>query len=296
MMSRSMMLLAVLIALPGTAACQNLLVNPGFTNDLSGWMVTGAAVWSGSQDAHGSPSSGSALITAVSWPDSRICQCVALKGGPFFEYGGSYRAPSGQTLSRITTLTSLTFSPVPPGPDCLPWILIPPEIRLDPSQADTWFSVGPRVASPPPGAVSVLYCASVSSHSGIHRAYFDNAVLQATDTVLPLQNSFFNIRVTWETPEGVSGVGHAVQLSEETGYFWFLDPSGPEIVIKVVNACFFNNRFWLFVGGLTNIKVVVTVTDVFSGASRRYVNPQGSPFQPIQDTDFDGSSCIPHPN
>ena len=294
-MSRSMMVLAVLIALPGTAACQNLLVNPGFTNDLSGWMVTGAAVWTGSQDAQGSPSSGSALITAVSGPGSRICQCVALKGGPFYEYGGSYRAPSRQALSQMTTHTSLAFSPDPPGPWCLPWILIPPEIQLGPSQADTWFSVGPRVASPPPGAVSVLFCASVRSYPGLDQAYFDTAVLQATDTVLPLQNSFFNIRVTWETPEGVSGVGHAVQLSEETGYFWFLDPGGPEIVIKVVNACFFNNRFWLFVGGLTNIKVVMTVTDVFSGVSRRYVNPQGSPFRPIQDTDFDGSVCFPHP-
>lgn len=175
------------------------------------------------------------------------------------------------------------------------WILIPPEISYDPSQADTWVSVGPRVASPPPGAVSVLYCASVSSDSGTHQAYFDNALLQATDTVLPLQNSFFNIGVTWETPEGVAGVGHAVQLSEETGYFWFFNPSDAEIVIKVVNACSFNDRFWLFAGGLTNTKVVITVTDVFSSISRSYVNPQGSPFQPIQDTDFDGSVCFPPP-
>jgi len=45
-----------------------------------------------------------------------------------------------------------------------------------------------------------------------------------------------------------------------------------------------NNKFWVFAGGLTNVNVVITVTDTQTGAVKNCVNPQGTPFQPIQDT------------
>ena len=37
-------------------------------------------------------------------------------------------------------------------------------------------------------------------------------------------------------------------------------------------------------GGLTNTRVRITVTDTRTGASKQYNNPQGTAFQPIQDT------------
>ena len=37
-------------------------------------------------------------------------------------------------------------------------------------------------------------------------------------------------------------------------------------------------------GGLTDVNVVLTVTDTMTGLVRTYVNPQGTAFQPIQDT------------
>ena len=37
-------------------------------------------------------------------------------------------------------------------------------------------------------------------------------------------------------------------------------------------------------GGLTNVRVELTVTDTSTGIPRTYVNPQGKQFQPIQDT------------
>jgi hypothetical protein len=52
----------------------------------------------------------------------------------------------------------------------------------------------------------------------------------------------------------------------------------------VLNACSFNNRYWVFAGGLTDVRTVVTVTDTQRDKVKTYINPQGSPWQPIQDT------------
>jgi len=51
-----------------------------------------------------------------------------------------------------------------------------------------------------------------------------------------------------------------------------------------VDGCFLSNTFWVFAGGLTNVEVTTTVTDTVTGAVQTYTNPQGTPFQPIQDT------------
>ncbi len=56
------------------------------------------------------------------------------------------------------------------------------------------------------------------------------------------------------------------------------------MVTKVVTGCPVNNRYWVFAGGLTNVNVVMTVTDTQTGTVKTYVNPQGTAFQPIQDT------------
>ena len=51
-----------------------------------------------------------------------------------------------------------------------------------------------------------------------------------------------------------------------------------------MNACGFNQRLWVFAGGLTNVATVITVTDTATGVTRTYANAQNTPFQPIQDT------------
>ena len=89
--------------------------------------------------------------------------------------------------------------------------------------------------------------------------------------------------VAWQTATG-SGNGTAVSLTSDTGYFWFFSSNNVEMVIKVVDGRPVNNRFWVFAGGLTDVKAVVTVTDTQTGAVKTYTNPQGIAFLPIQDT------------
>lgn len=103
-------------------------------------------------------------------------------------------------------------------------------------------------------------------------------------TTLCLSGDRFKVRTHWATPDGRSGSGQAVQLTSDTGYFWFFGASNVEMVVKALNACGINQNFWVFAGGLTNVQVDLTVTDTFTGDVRTYRNPQDTPFQPIQDT------------
>ena len=113
---------------------------------------------------------------------------------------------------------------------------------------------------------------------------FGNAsVCTPTSTSLCLNNSRFRVTATWQTTTS-SGVGTAVPLTSDTGYFWFFSSNNVEMVVKVVNGCGFNSRYWVFGGGLTNTFVTIQVTDTLTGAVRFYNNPINTAFQPIQDT------------
>ena len=76
----------------------------------------------------------------------------------------------------------------------------------------------------------------------------------------------------------------AKPLTASTGYFWFFEESNVEIMVKVLNGCESNARYWVFASGLTNVGVTLTVTDGQSGAVRIYTNEDGVAFPPIQDT------------
>lgn len=103
---------------------------------------------------------------------------------------------------------------------------------------------------------------------------------------LCLNRERFEARVRWRTAEGDEGVGQAVPLTSDTGFYWFFEESNLELVVKVLDACGSSfDRFWVFAGGLTNVEVELTVVDTLTGEERVYFNPLGTPFQPIQDTD-----------
>lgn len=105
-----------------------------------------------------------------------------------------------------------------------------------------------------------------------------------TSEALCLNGGRFRVTATFETTSSSSGSARAVKLTDETGYFWFFDSSNVEVVVKVLDGCGYNDSYWFFAGGLTNVRTVLTVTDTTNGMVKTYVNPQGTAFQPIQDT------------
>jgi hypothetical protein len=103
-------------------------------------------------------------------------------------------------------------------------------------------------------------------------------------TTICLADGRFAVSATWRTNDGMSGNGQAVRLTTDTGYFTFFNANNVEAVIKLINACTFNQRFWVFAGGLTNVNVVITVRDTKNGTVKTYTNPANTAFQPVQDT------------
>lgn len=103
-------------------------------------------------------------------------------------------------------------------------------------------------------------------------------------TTLCLNGGRFRVNVAWATNTGGSGAGQGVSLTSDSGYFWFFNSANIEIVVKVLDACAVNGHFWVFAGGLTNVDVVMTITDTETGEQRTYTNPLGTAFQPLQDT------------
>ena len=119
-------------------------------------------------------------------------------------------------------------------------------------------------------------------------AGFDEALRIASQGLadpLLLNNERFEVSVRFRTPRGQEGEGQPVQLTSDTGYYFFFNESNVEMVIKVLRGCGINGNYWVFAGGLTNVEVEITVTDTDNGTVRTYTNPVGTPFQPIQDTE-----------
>jgi hypothetical protein len=100
---------------------------------------------------------------------------------------------------------------------------------------------------------------------------------------LCLNSTRFKASVAWQSTTA-SGNGTAISMTSETGYFWFFDNNNVELVVKVLDGRTVNGHIWVFAAGMTNVRTVLTVTDTQTGTVKTYTNPQGTAFQPVQDT------------
>jgi hypothetical protein len=101
---------------------------------------------------------------------------------------------------------------------------------------------------------------------------------------LCLAGGRFKVEASWQTASD-HGPASGTSLGNDSGTFWFFDPDNAELTVKVLDACNGFDRYWVFASGLTNVEVLIKVTDTHTGHVRQYFNPQGKPFAPVQDTD-----------
>jgi hypothetical protein len=69
-----------------------------------------------------------------------------------------------------------------------------------------------------------------------------------------------------------------------SGLFWFFSSDNWEVLIKSINGCALNNRWWLFSAATTNVFYRVEVLDRVAGSQRIYFNYQGPPAPAVTDT------------
>jgi hypothetical protein len=104
----------------------------------------------------------------------------------------------------------------------------------------------------------------------------------------------FKIQVGFETGQGggLSGRGTAVPLSSlgitTGGLFWLFSQDNPEMLIKVLDACAINGRYWVFSATATNVGLTTTVTDTLTGTVKTYHSVDGQANPLLGDTETFG--------
>jgi hypothetical protein len=108
--------LVVFVLGSGSAAAQNILVNPGFATNVAGWTVESgiSAGWS-PLDIAGSAASGSAVVSNssnVAGFSGGLTQCVTVAPGVTYALRARFRVPSGQaSTARIQGALDFFFDP-----------------------------------------------------------------------------------------------------------------------------------------------------------------------------------------
>lgn len=113
----------------------------------------------------------------------------------------------------------------------------------------------------------------------------------------------FEVAVSYEDKGGVPGTARVmtgalpsdsevVSGSGETALFWFFSPDNTEMLVKVLDGCAINDRFWVFASAATDLAFTLTVTDLHTAEVRSYENFDGQPAVAINDTDA-FATCSP---
>lgn len=104
-----------------------------------------------------------------------------------------------------------------------------------------------------------------------------NGLCVPSATSLCLRDGRFRAEVLRES-NGELGPGQVVPLSSaDSGLFSFFHPDNWELLVKVLDGCDVNGRYWVYSAATTDVRYVLTVTDTRTGRSARYENQAGQP-------------------
>ena len=109
-------------------------------------------------------------------------------------------------------------------------------------------------------------------------------VCTPSTTTMCLNNNRFAVRVSWRTAAGQTGQGQAIKYTADSGLFWFFGSENIEMLVKVLNACGLNDRYWLFAAATTDVEYTITVTDTKNNTTKTYFHGVGTPAPAITDT------------
>ncbi len=94
---------------------------------------------------------------------------------------------------------------------------------------------------------------------------------------LCLAGGRFEVQTHWKDHNraGVHGTGTAapIEVSDESGMFWFFTRANIELVVKTLDGRGVNGHWWVFFGALSDVEYWVTVRDTSAGGQRTWYNP-----------------------
>jgi hypothetical protein len=105
-----------------------------------------------------------------------------------------------------------------------------------------------------------------------------------SSTKVCLNNDRFSVSVAYKAGSQ-SGTATAIEYTPDSALFWFFGASNIEMILKTIDGCGLNSRFWVFAAATTDVEYTITVTDTQKGTTKSYFHAQGSPAPAITDTD-----------
>ena len=288
--------LLVILSIAAPAFGANLLQNATFDANLTGgWASSNTdlltAAWSG-MDANGSATSGSAILRntdpVANGAGPTFDQCVAVTAGATYGLSAKFHIAPNQNRTGYALGIASYYS----GPNCTgTFITNAGASQLAGGATGRFVAAGSESLAIPAGTQSARVGVQLVKNEpgGVWEVSVDDVVFApaggciADLTTLCLGNNRFKVTAFYETATS-QGFGRPFQLSSDTGSLWFFGPENIELIVKVLNGCGANSRYWVFSGGLTNVGVTLTVEDTVAHKTKTYTNPINQPFAPIQDT------------
>jgi len=104
-------------------------------------------------------------------------------------------------------------------------------------------------------------------------------------TIHTFRNGRFAIWASWRDFASNTGVGRFVPMgSSETGVMWFFSPTNFEVMIKILDGCGLNSRYWVFFAATTSVEFTINVYDIQADVLKQYTNALGVSAQAVTDT------------
>ena len=112
-------------------------------------------------------------------------------------------------------------------------------------------------------------------------------------TYVELLASRFRVSIVWEDFAGNTGRAASVPLgSTDSALFWFFQPANFEALVKIVDGCGLNGRYWVYLAATTNVGFTLRIRDQLTEEMYIRTNPLGT--KTITDlTDIDAFANCP---
>jgi hypothetical protein len=274
-------------------AAVNLVANPGFATDTTQWQLSGAPAvldWSPLDEAGmaGMGESGSLRLSAIA-PNvvaGFYNDCFPVTPGAHLVYGGSFSAAAdGET--GVPRLRLALYE----APNCVGAFRddVDDLRAYTPDSVATWGPIQGYTTATAKEVSGRLFVQFASKDDPPSEVRFDNFFVHSGATCaagfgVTCLDDRFRVTVNWKIPDGTQGHGQMHALTSDSAVVTFFAPENVEVLVKVLNACAVNDRYWVFAAGLTNVEVTLTVTDTQTGTTWNTHNPLDQEFPPIQDT------------
>ncbi len=105
-----------------------------------------------------------------------------------------------------------------------------------------------------------------------------------SENVRCLQRGRFRTEVSYEAYDGASGDAKTTPSdSPDTAIFYFFGPENWELMVKVLDGCGLNSKFWVYSSASTDVEYTMTITDTQTLAQKVYTNPLGRIAETVTD-------------